>query len=588
MLVPLELDENTVVIHDAQRRRWLLFRRPEALHVARTHDEVIPALRAVENRVSRDGLCAAGFLAYEAAPAFDSALAVKPSPRFPLLWFGLYREPEDLPSQSLALSQRCSDVVWTPSISEAEYGRAIAGIKEYIQAGDTYQVNYTLRLRTRFSDEPWPFFAQLIRAQRCGYGAFVNTEDCLICCASPELFFRLDGNELVSRPMKGTIARGLWYEQDRENAARLHGSEKDRAENVMIVDMVRNDMGRVAGTGSVEVTGLFDVERYPTLWQMTSTVRCTTGAGITDVFRALFPPASITGAPKARTMQIIREIEDSPRTIYTGAIGCITSPRTAQFNVAIRTVVIDKRTRAAEYGTGGGIVWDSTSESEFKECATKARILTCSRPEFSLLETLLWTPEDGYFLLERHLLRLSNSAEYFDYSVDIDAIQETLIASAAGLPARPHKVRLIVPEEGPPILDIQPIAQRRQVSRVCLAKRPVDSSDPFLYHKTTLRRTYEQALEACPGYDDVLLWNERGEITESCIANIVVEISGEYFTPPVHCGLLPGVYRSLLLEQGKVKERVIRVDELPVCTEISLINSVSMQWMAILDRPDSH
>jgi len=595
------LDDNTVVLHHAQRQRWLLFRQPVAVHVARTLDEVIPVIETVECQVRKDGLSAAGFLAYEAGPAFDSALTAKPSGQFPLAWFGLYREPEELSAKSFVLSPQSSRMTWTPSISEDEYRRAIAKIKEYIRAGDTYQVNYTLRLRTDFLDEPWPFFSELMRAQRCAYGAFVNTEDWIICCASPELFFQLEGRELVSRPMKGTIGRGLWFEQDRDHAARLRDSDKDRAENVMIVDMVRNDMGRVADTGSVKVTALFDVERYPTLWQMTSTVRCTTGAGITDIFRALFPPASITGAPKARTMQIIRELEDSPRAIYTGTAGFIT-PRTAQFNVAIRTVAIDKRTRAAEYGTGGGIVWDSTSESEFKECATKARILTTSRPEFSLLETMLWTPQEGFFLLERHLLRLKKSAEYFDYSVDADAISQMLVGAAERFPACPHKVRLIVAEGGSHTLDVKPMTRRREVSHVCLAKRPIDSSDPFLYHKTTWRATYEQALEDAksveqphaknveqppPAVDDVLLWNEKGEITESCIANVVVEMNGESYTPPIHCGLLPGTYRSLLLEQGKVKEKIVRIEELPLCTRISLVNSVSMQWEAILNQPGS-
>lgn len=586
------LDENTVVLHHAQRQRWLLFRQPVAVHVARTLDEVIPVIETVESQVRKDGLSAAGFLAYEAGPAFDSALAAKPSGQFPLAWFGLYCEPEELAAHSFVLSPRPSRMTWTPSISEDEYRRAIAKIKEYIQAGDTYQVNYTLRLRADFLDEPWPFFSELMRAQRCGYGAFVNTEDWIVCCASPELFFQLEGRELVSRPMKGTIGRGLWFEQDRDHAARLRDSEKDRAENVMIVDMVRNDMGRVADTGSVKVTALFDVERYPTLWQMTSTVRCTTGAGITDIFRALFPPASITGAPKARTMQIIRELEDSPRTIYTGTVGFITPARTAQFNVAIRTVAINKRSRAAEYGTGGGIVWDSTSESEFRECATKARILTAQRPEFSLLETMLWTPEEGFFLLERHLLRLKNSAEYFDYPVDMDTIRQTLFAAAKRFPACPHKVRLIAPDGGSHTLDIKPLTRRREVSHVCLAKQPIDSSDPFLYHKTTWRATYEQALEGAKSVeqppsavDDVLLWNEKGEITESCIANVVVEMNGESYTPPIHCGLLPGTYRSLLLDQGKVKERIVRIEELPLCTRISLLNSVNMQWEAVLNQP---
>jgi len=570
----LELQECTALIHDAQRRRWLLFEHPVTCYAAHALHEVVPALKAIERHTERDGLMAAGFVAYEAAPAFDPALTTRPLETFPYLWFGLYQDarPVSLPAASESVLMD-----WSPSISEDEYQHAVNRIKEYIQAGDTYQVNYTLRLRARFCENTWPFFARLIEAQRCEYGALVNTGDWLVCGASPELFFHLSGRYLVSRPMKGTIARGLWCEQDRANAARLRNSEKDHAENVMIVDMVRNDMGRIADTGSVEVTSLFDVEQYPTLWQMTSTVQCATNAGITDIFGALFPPASITGAPKARTMEIISELEDSPRRIYCGTVGMIAGPRNAQFNVAIRTVVVDKRTGEAEYGTGGGIVWDSTAESEFEECTTKARVLSYALPEFSLIETLRWTPEQGFFLLDRHLERLRQSAEYFAFDVSVDEIRRRLWLSVKGLSGGPHRIRLLAPRQGNPSVETQPLAAPTAY-RVCLAKEPVDVKNPFLYHKTTRRDLYERLREARPGFDDVLLWNEKGEITESSIANVVIDLDGERFTPPVACGLLPGVYRSMLLEQGRINERTILVTDLPRSTGIALINSVRKEW----------
>jgi para-aminobenzoate synthetase/4-amino-4-deoxychorismate lyase len=572
--------ENSIVIHHAQQRCWWLFSQPAAVCTAYHPAEVIPVLQAVESWVEKKAGYAAGFVAYEAAPAFDLALPAKPDERFPLLWFGLYGPPKEI--QAPPPAQAVSTAAWTPSVSEAEYRRCIHQIKAYIQAGHTYQVNYTLRLRAPAAFDPWALFGQLVRAQGAAYSAFIDTPDWLICSASPELFFGLNGRELTSRPMKGTRARGLWADQDRQRVADLQSSEKERAENVMIVDMVRHDMSQVAVTGSVRVPRLFEVEPYPTVWQMTSTVRCVTDAGVTDIFRALFPPASITGAPKRRTMEIIAELENNPRRIYTGAIGFMAPQRQVQFNVAIRTVLIDRSTNTAEYGVGGGIVWDSTAESEFQEWQAKARILSRRLPEFDLLETLLWTPEGGLFLLNRHLARLQKSADYFGFYLDLAQIYELLVTTTDALPDQPHRVRLVVPQTGSPRLQTTPMGLQTQPFKVCLAKTPVDSSNPFLYHKTTHRVVYEQAKQACPGYDDVLLWNERGELTESSIANIIVEMAGGWYTPPVECGLLAGVYRSLLLEQGQVQERVIRVDELTAASQILLVNSVRRQWPAIL------
>lgn len=572
--------DDAALIHDAANKRWLAFSNPLAIYVAHGTDEVIPAMEAIEKDVRERGLWAAGFVSYEASPAFDPALEVKTPGACPLLWFGLYGEPEEV-SPSFVDDREFGPLDWQAFLDPDEYRRSIERIKDYIGLGETYQVNYTYRLRTRFTDDPWPLFARMIRAQRCDYGAYISTRDWTICSASPEMFFdRYDG-ELASKPMKGTMPRGLWYEDDRQKADDLYHSEKNRAENVMIVDMVRNDLGRIADTGSVHVSGLFDVEQYPTLWQMTSTVKCTTNAGMTDIFRALFPPASITGAPKTRTMQIIAELENAPRQIYTGTIGFVAPNNRAQFNVAIRTVLVDRRKGTAEYGVGGGIVWDSTAGSEFEECRTKARVLTQCPPEFSLLETLLWTPDEGFFLLDRHLERVKKSAEYFSRPVDTDEICGLLDEAVRGQ-AQSCRVRLLVPEDGLPSIDVRLFIPHTGDYRIRLAKEPIASSNVFLYHKTTNRRVYEEALQDCPVCNDVLLWNENGRITESCIANVIVEMDGELFTPPVSCGLLPGVYRAHLLDQGKIREREIGVDELRGCTRIWLANSVRGQWAVVM------
>ncbi|MCG6943890.1 MAG: aminodeoxychorismate synthase component I [Deltaproteobacteria bacterium] len=567
---------NKIVIQDASADRWLYFREPVQVIETQRTEEVTLKLCEVEALVQEHGLHAAGFISYEAGPAFDSALQVQPLDIFPLLWFGLYPRNQVVQSPPSPIGQDYSLGHWTPSVSRAEYDEAIRQIKDHIRQGETYQVNYTLRLHAPFSGNPWALFHELVQAQQADYAAYVDTGRFVICSASPELFFRLNGGQLISRPMKGTAARGCTLIEDNGQKQWLHHSEKNRAENVMIVDMVRNDMGRVATVGSVQVPSLFDVERYPTLWQMTSTVTAKTDVSLGDIMTALFPCASITGAPKPSTMQIIANLETMPRRVYTGCIGFISPDTRAQFNVAIRTVLIDKETGEAEYGVGGGIVWDSVIGDEYEECQVKARVLTERRPDFSLLETLLWTPEEGYFLLEYHLQRLRDSAVYFDFPENVDKVREKLMTLATSLPKKPHKVRLLVTQDGAISCQKTLLAgtNEPQPVRLGLAPTPVDSASPFLYHKTTHRQVYDTARSGCPDCDDVLLWNEQSEITETCIANVVVELDGELVTPPVRCGLLPGTFRAWLLDQRMVREKVVPLKELKGSKRIYLVNSV--------------
>jgi para-aminobenzoate synthetase / 4-amino-4-deoxychorismate lyase len=541
-------------------------------------EEVLPKLVEVEQAVG-SGLYAAGFLSYEASSGMDRACRTHPGGKLPLVWFGLFRKmfsgeasPEDRPGDF-------SVGPWQPSIGLAEYQQAVDRIKEYIASGDTYQVNYSFRLRAAFAGDSWSYFQRLCRAQRGQYAAYIDTGRHVLCSASPELFFSLDGTELLTRPMKGTAPRGLTSQADRRRREELARSVKDRAENAMIVDMMRNDVGRVAERGSMRVLSSFDLEKYPTVLQMTSTVAAQTSAPMTEILRALFPPASITGAPKIRTMEIIREMEPDPRGVYTGTIGWLAPGRKAEFNVAIRTVAIDRETGQAEYGVGGGIVWDSEKAGEYAECETKAAVLTAEAPEFELLETMRCEGNGRFYLLEEHLQRLRDSAEYFDFAVNIEEVQKRLEELANELTGVPHRVRLRVGRYGQISLDAASMPpSRSEPWRLRLAERPMNSRNPFLYHKTTHRDVYEAAHASRGDCDDVVLWNEQGQVTETRIANLVVEKDGCLVTPPVECGLLPGVFRKHLLETGQIVEGIVTEDELRHAERVFAINSVR-GWM---------
>jgi para-aminobenzoate synthetase/4-amino-4-deoxychorismate lyase len=357
--------------------QWLQFDNPVEVIAVAEVGAVREALARAEEAVNRRGWYAAGFLTYEAAPAFDPAFQVRSASALPLLWFGLYRQVRPVLSPAPGPDDHTLGDL-SATASPAAFRRAITHIKQAIAAGETYQVNYTMRLRARFSGQPWSLFARLAQAQQGQYAAYVDTGRFALCSASPELFFSREGEVLTARPMKGTAPRGGTPAEDDRLAAWLHHSPKNRAENVMIVDMIRNDLSRVAELGSVRTPRLFEIERYPTVLQMTSTVTARSRRSLAEIVAALFPCASITGAPKVRTMQIIAKLETEPRGIYTGAIGFMAPSHQAQFNVAIRTVAIDRQTGLAEYGVGSGIVWDSDCDQEYEEWRIKARVLNPS------------------------------------------------------------------------------------------------------------------------------------------------------------------------------------------------------------------
>jgi len=604
---------------------WLEGRCLVRVIEAHTHAAVLPALAQVEQATAQ-GLTAVGFVAYEAAHGLDPAFPYADAP-LPLVWFAVFEQVQihsaplltspvhgggtESPSPragrvgvgaasspragrvgvGAASSPRAGRVGvgaasspragmagvgadWRPTLTRGEYARALCAIHEAIGAGEVYQVNYTFRLRAPYEGDLLPLFWQLYEHQPVPYAAYLDTGAHAIASLSPELFFALDGERITTRPMKGTAPRGLTLADDLQQATRLTQCPKNRAENLMIVDMARNDLGRIAHIGSVRVPRLFEAERYATLWQMTSTVVACTDAPLPEIFRALFPAASITGAPKIRATHVIHALERVPRGVYTGAIGVVLPDRHAQFNVAIRTLHHDKAAAQLEYSVGSGIVWDSEQVAEYEECLTKAQVLFAPRPAFELLETLLWRRGRGYFLLEAHLKRLRDSADYFGFALDADAVRRQLLTVAERFTAPRYRVRLRVNRYGEAQVEYAPLSPERRAWRVALAHEPVNPREVFLYHKTTHRQVYERARAARPDCDDVILWNTRGEITESTLANVVVRLDGRYYTPPVACGLLAGVYRAHLLQRGLLRERVLTIDDLRRAEAVYLINSV--------------
>lgn len=575
---------DSVLLRNPNGNGWWLFNEPVGVLQTDRLSDVLPILGELEFRTQRQNLFAAGFIAYEAARALDPALRTKQPATLPLVWFALYKAPAEIASLPPISEFGSADAIeWRPEITASEYREALARIREYIAAGDTYQVNYTFRLRSTWHADPMSFFAHLWAVQPTPYSAFLCASPFVICSASPELFFDLAGDDITCSPMKGTRARGMNTAQDGALREQLRDARKDRAENLMIVDMMRNDLGRIAKPGSVRVRSLFDIERHPTVWQMTSTIHAETRASFVEILRALFPCASVTGAPKVRTMQIIGELEKSPRGVYTGAIGFLAPQRRARFSVAIRTVCFSEA-GAAEYGVGSGVLWDSTAEAEYAECLEKARVLRKLAPRaFELLETLLWEPAHGFRFEEFHLQRMADSADYFGYPFDRAAAAEALRKITVESGSTAQRVRLLLARDGSFRVEHAPaehaFCEMPEASTtafcVALARSPISSADRFLYHKTTHRAVYEAARrDVGPATDDVILWNERGEVTESSIANVVAVFGREWLTPPVDCGLLPGVFRRYLLETGRIREHTFTPKDLAHADALYLINSV--------------
>jgi len=560
-------------------RRWLSFAEPIDQFFAWDLDEVEPVLAKVE-QASADGLWVVGMISYDSAPAFDAALAASRDPSVPLVAFASFA---DAHNSRGPVSGDFSTSELSMSCNREGYEAAVREVRSRIAAGDTYQVNFTMRFHAEFEGDPEALFAELSRAQRADHLAFLDFGDHAVCSASPELFLRREGSRVTTRPMKGTRPRHPEPATDRELANELAKSAKDRAENTMIVDMCRNDLGRIADIGTVATPSLHTIETYPTVHQMTSTVTARSAVTLAELLRATFPGASITGAPKVATSRIIKQLESEPRGVYCGAVGAIEPGGDLELNIAIRTAWIDLASGQLTYAAGGGIVWDSDPTAEWLEALDKAKVLTRAADPFQLLETISWEPGAGALLLDRHLERLTKSAEHFGFDLDLGEVRRMIGSVQSDSNAT---LRVLVSSDGSVDLEVNPPPPHLPQSgaKVAIDSSPVSSDDEFLHHKTTRRATYRMARERHPHAFDTLLINERGEITESTIANVVALIDGRLITPAMECGLLPGTLRAELLEAGRIDEAVLTPSDLWQADEIWLINSVR-GWIPVELHP---
>jgi para-aminobenzoate synthetase/4-amino-4-deoxychorismate lyase len=568
-----------VILDDATpgAERLLRFGAPRAVIQADVPQDVAAALKLIEAALAA-GHHVAGWFGYELGTVLEPHLAGLqwPEREMPLLWFGVFDSPQAIPAADLAPRGRAYAGPLAHEWDEAAYAARFARVRDYIAAGDIYQANLSFRSRFRFAGDPLALYRDLRGRAQAAHGAFIDDGARQILSLSPEQFFEIDrAGRITARPMKGTAARGADDLADARAKAALAASPKDRAENLMIVDLVRNDVGRLALIGSVAVTDLFAVETYPTLHTMVSTVtaQLKPATRVEQIVRALFPCGSVTGAPKIRAMEVIRELEASPRGLYCGAIGYFAPDGSAKFNVAIRTITIaDGR---GTLGIGGAVVQDSTAAAEYAECLLKARYFTAARAPIGLIETLRHA-DSGFIRLERHLARMQRSAQLLGLPFDRAAALAALDGAVA-VAREPLRVRLVLDETGAFACTAAPVGPAAAQWSYAISRRPVQSADVLLRHKTTWRAFHdaEQArlAQAC-GCDETLFVNERGELTEGSRSTLFVRRDGRLLTPALSCGLLDGVLRRELLEAGICSEAILTPEDLATAEEVFLGNSL--------------
>ncbi len=560
-----------ILLDDAALGMARLFEAPEAIVSANSIDAVVPALEQLR-AAQRAGFHAAGYISYEAGLALEPRLrhcrhaAPPPEGMAPLLWFGLFRGWRALDPATLDAPEAAITALRPRATPEA-YAAAVDQVRAYIAAGDIYQANLTFAADIAYEGHPLGLYLRLRRRQQAPYGALIRHDSSWLLSFSPELFFDINGDQLRARPMKGTAPRGGNAKTDAEIAARLAADSKNRAENLMIVDLLRNDLARVAAPGSVTVPRLFSIETYPTLHQMTSevTARLAPGCDAVAALTALFPCGSITGAPKLRAMEIIDALEPEPRGPYTGAIGHIAPDGTAAFNVTIRTLAID-RPGHARLGLGAGIVADSDPQAEWRECLSKGDFLTRAPADFDLIETLRFDPADGFLQLDRHLMRLSASAARFDFPYS-EHVARNQLQAAVAMATTPRRVRLLLGRNGGMAVETAPLPPAPDTPVAVVATPlPVPAEDIRLAHKTTDRSFYAAALAEAraqaPCFETVLV-RPDGFVTEGSFTNIFLRRADDMLlTPPLHDGLLPGILRGALIDSGQAIEARLTLADL--------------------------
>ena len=570
-------------------KNWL-FSDPQEKIIARDEKQLPAALEKLEY-YRQKGLYLCGYLAYEAGYSFidkeiDRRLANHPDQ--PLLYFIAFKSLDRLERKGIDASFNTANPYpesqlcphdFRLSVIESTYLDAIKKIKKYILAGDTYQINYTIKYKFNLQGNAEALYRALRKTQPVEFGALLNFPESKIVSLSPELFVMKEADMIISKPMKGTAKRGRNRKEDEHIVDFLKNDPKTLSENVMIVDLIRNDFSRICDRGSVSVKNLFEVQTFKTIHQMISTVkgRLKSNISLDEMLRGLFPCGSITGAPKIRTMEIINELEAEPRGIYTGAIGYILPGNDFYFNVPIRTIVIDKGNHC-EMGIGSGIIYESNAKSEFEECLLKANFITCLNEGFYLIETLKFDAGKKIFNnLEQHLDRLSQSASYFGFKVNKIAIEEHLSKIRKSFKIGKYKIRLTFYQNGDVKMAHELISENDITPKIItIGDQRIDSGSIFQYHKTSHRKIYTQEYEVASraGFYEAVILNERYEIAEACRHNIFIRKEDKLITPPLSAGILNGIYRQKLMQKENVVEKAITIEDLINCDEILLTNSV--------------
>lgn len=559
-----------------------LFTKPIKELKTRNLDQVEDLLREVE-AYQEQGFYAVGYVSYEAAPAFEKKLAVHPAPLMGeyLLYFTIHEEVETLPFPE---DYEAVDLPanWKEEVEAPAYQEAIKTIHHHIRQGDTYQVNYTVQLSQELKADPLAIYNRLVVEQKAHYNAFIQHDDVSILSISPELFFEQDDRLLTTRPMKGTTRRGLTNQADLKEAAWLEADPKNRAENMMIVDLLRNDMNRISEIGSEQVTRLCQVEQYSTVWQMTSTIesRLRPEVDLVQAFQALFPCGSITGAPKISTMDIIQQTEVTPRGVYCGTIGILLPRGKRIFNVAIRT--LQMQGTKAIYGVGGGITWDSKWESEYQETKQKSAVLYRQEPRFELLTTGRIHQGELTFL-EQHLTRLREASRYFAYPFNEPKLLNELQEELAHVdPSLDYRCRIALQKNGTFHLVITELTDLpASYLQAQLTEQKLDLATPFTYFKTSQRDHLSQSDH------EQIFHLPDGSLLETTIGNLVLEIEGQLYTPPAHLPLLDGIYRRHLLETQQVEEKLLTLNDLTDADRIYACNAIRGLYELDFQRKDS-